>query len=170
MKKRIIQNILLLSLVILSACSSSDESMSNVNTITFTVNGVQRTINANNITIQTIANGGIDGGPVVVVNGAVDNAFNETLSFSIKEGVTGNNSLGAIEYADVADGVQITYVPTVTVGITCGSSITSNTVNFVTDVNDGTSVSGTFSLTVQRCENGMLVTDTISNGSFSVSF
>ena len=170
MKKKIANYILLLSVVLLSACSSSDDPLNNVNTISFTVNGVNRTVNANNITIQSLSNGGIDGGPVIVVNGAVDNAFNETISFSIKEGVTGNNSLGAIDYADVADGVQIAYVPTLTVGITCGSTTTMNTVNFVTDVNDGNTVSGTFSLTVQRCENGMIVTDTITNGTFSVSF
>lgn len=170
MKKQINICVLLLFFVMLSACSSSNNPLNNVNTISFTVNGVNRTINANNITIQSLPNGGIDGGPVVIVNGAVDNSFNETISFAIKEGVTGNDSLGAIDYADVADGVQITYIPTITVGITCGSAITSNTVNFVTDVNDGITVSGTFSLSVQRCENGTLITDTISNGTFSVSF
>jgi hypothetical protein len=170
MKKQIARYILLISVVLLSACSSSDDTPNNVNTITFTVNGVNRTINANNITIQSLANGGVQGGPIIVVNGAVDNAFNETLSFSIKEGTTGNNSLEAFGYADVADGVQITYVPTITTGITCGSTTTTNTVNFVTDINDGNTVSGTFSLTIQRCENGTLVSDVISNGEFSVSF
>lgn len=170
MKNQLLKMLLLTLTVFITSCSSSNEPLANVNSITFTVNGIARTINANNITIQSISNGGVDGGPVVVINGAVDNAFNETLTISIKEGVTGSSSLNAIGYANVSDGVDITYVPTVTTGITCGASTTSNTVNFVTDSNDGNQVSGSFTLTIQTCVNGSIVTDTLTNGVFNVSF
>lgn len=170
MKKQVLKLMLLALIVVVTSCSSSNDPLPNVNTITFTVNGLARTVNANNITIQTMSDGGVNGGPVVVISGAVDNAFNETISISIKEGVTGNNSLNAIGYANVSEGVDITYVPTVTVGITCGASATSNTINFVTDINDGTQVSGSFTLSIQTCVNGSIVTDTLNNGVFNVSF
>ena len=170
MKKQILKLMLLALTVLVTSCSSSNDPLPNVNTITFTVNGVARTVNANNITIQTVANGGVNGENIIVINGAVDNAFNETISISIKEGVTGNNSLSAIGYANVSDGIDITYVPTVTGSITCGASTTSNMVSFVTDINDGIQVSGSFTLTIQTCVNGSIVTDTLSNGVFNVSF
>lgn len=174
MKKIFIKSLLILSVVLIASCSSSsdDDGLEEMNSITMTLNGESLTFN--NLTVNTTTDGGFFGGPTVEVTGIIGNSTTRIVTISLDEGATGSNSLNSFQYVDSSTSVDLYYSSVGVIGSggdPCGNTtVPMSSANFVTSVNDGTTASGNFSLTIYDCVNDAVVSSLITNGSFNASY
>lgn len=73
MKKQILIPVLAFFAMCLVSCSSDNDPTTSVNSLSLTVNGDVVVFSANEISVQSVPNGGIDGGPITIINASVNN-------------------------------------------------------------------------------------------------
>ena len=172
MKNLLFKSFIILSVILVSSCSSSgeDDPVEEANTIRMTINGNVVVFDENEITVNTTTNGGVNGGPTVTITGAIDNLNSQIVNITLATGSTGSNSLEAFEYFDSPAGINTQYIPALNGPSQCGSNTITDSGNFVTNTNNDSMASGSFSLNIQECVNGTVQNITITNGSFNVSY
>ena len=163
MKNLLIKTILLLSFITISSCSGNDDDniAQSINEVKMTINGEK--IIFDNVVAKQIDNG--SGGKDVILSATVGTKTDKIISFKFRDSFVGDNAIYSISYTDngyVYDNIFIDWCYSV-------EFYACNIVS-ITNVNNGSKVSGYFSGTFEKCNNNVIEKIIITDGAFNASY
>ena len=158
MKKLFKATLLLFIGLIISSCSSNEDNLKTASEIRMTINGNE--VVFDNVIVNKLSG---EEGTSISVSGSVGAKTDKILNFYFYDSQVGADALSDVTYT--VDG----YTYGNTAG-TCGDSVYSSSISNITNVNDGSKISGNFSGTFEECNNGSVEKLVITNGSYNVTY
>ncbi|WP_272150861.1 hypothetical protein [Tenacibaculum aiptasiae] len=167
MKKLVFKMLVLFSIAIMSSCSSNDDDTTPTGAkkeIKMTIDGKELTFNSITVDPNSDTQSGLKS---VQLTGTINNSTDKVITIKVYKSKTGTDTLSDFTY--IQNGTTYYFGSIISVS-TCGNGIPDSKMTFVTSVNDGTTISGNFSGNIDKCNNNVIESLKITNGSFSASY